>query len=79
MEDKKMEQIIKELEEEEQQAKEMQKQAEREIKKLASSIINAVFIDLKKIVDLCNSFEDFKKVIKEIKLIENKEDTTNNE
>ena len=74
MEDKKMEQIIKELEEEEQQAKEMKKQAEREIKKLASNIINAVFIDLKRIVDLCNSFEDFKKVIKEIKLIENKEE-----
>lgn len=57
--------IIEDLEKE-------QEQVQKELKLFASNIINAVFIDLKKIVDLCNSFEDFKKVIKEIKLIENK-------
>lgn len=62
-----LDKIIKDLEEE-------QAQVQKELKIFASQIINAVFIDLKKIVDLCNSFEDFKKVIKEIKLIENKEE-----
>lgn len=63
----KLDKIIKDLEEE-------QDQVQKELKIFASQIVNAVFIDLKKIVDLCNSFEDFKKVIKEIKLIENKEE-----
>ena len=62
-----LDKIIEDLEKE-------QDQVQKELKIFASNIINAVFIDLKKIVDLCNSFEDFKKVIKEIKLIENKEE-----